>query len=177
MSVKERANFMEANSANADVTLTVLEQPSELTGVSPERRDLILKEAIEAAAGPELEDLQMLEEAIEVCESAVEGGRAELHADLEIADSDRFNAVAAEFERKVEAPWLKNVNGQILVIPENGGSAPIATDEQIERGIIAATREEYEELRGAKGAEFKNDRERAAFVEKHGLAGYERRSA
>jgi hypothetical protein len=109
-----------------------------------------------AQHGDKIAELKELERAIEVAESAVEAGRDEVRLESAVFDPHKFNELAAPAEAKANAPWLKKFreNGTDVVrrieIPEGQktGSAPLATPEDIERGVFADDAETYRKLTG-----------------------------
>jgi hypothetical protein len=189
---RARGAFLKKSKGDPEVTQAIIEQPAVLSGVGDSLRDLILSEAMEAAYSPQLAELQMLEEAISVAASAIESGREEAHAeaaavDPALRDPDRFNAVAGSVENRTPAPWLQVMkeNGAEVIRAvvwddetETRGRWKIATPEQIANGIIAKTRDEYDQLKGAAVIDFGGEsaadarRKRAAFVDEHGAEAY-----
>jgi hypothetical protein len=83
-------------------------------------------------------------------------GRDELHLEAGVFDPHKFDPLAAPVEQKVDAPWLKKFSeGGVDVIrkieiPEGQkfGSAPLATSEDIEKGVLADDAETYRKLTG-----------------------------
>jgi hypothetical protein len=130
--------------------------PASLTGISEVHRKLLVDRALQAQHGEAIAELQALERAIEAAESAVEAGREEIRLESGVFDPRKFNELAAPAEAKANAPWLKKFreNGTDVVrkieIPEGQktGSAPLATPEDIERGVFADDAETYRKLTG-----------------------------
>jgi hypothetical protein len=189
---KGRDAFLKKSKGDAEVVQAIIEQPAALSGVRDSLRDLILNEAMEAAYSPQIAELQMLEEAIEVAASAIEGGRAEAQAeaaavDPALRDPDQFNAIASGAENTTPAPWLqvmKENGAEVIRVvewddeTETKGTWKIATPEQIANGIMAKTRDEYDRLKGAAVIDFSGEsaaearRKRAEFVDEHGHEAY-----
>jgi len=130
--------------------------PVSLTGISEIHRQQLVDRALLARHGDKIAELQTLERAIEAAESAVEAGREEIRLESGVFDPHKFNELAAPAEAKANAPWLKKFreNGTDVVrrieIPEGQktGSAPLATPEDIERGVFADDAETYRKLTG-----------------------------
>ena len=133
--------------------------PVSLTGISEIHRQQLVDRALLAQHGDKIAELQTLERAIEAAESAVEAGREEIRLESGVFDPHKFNELAAPAEAKANAPWLKKFreNGTDVVrrieIPEGQktGSAPLATPEDIERGVFADDAETYRKLTGRAG--------------------------
>jgi hypothetical protein len=130
--------------------------PASLTGISEIHRQQLVDRALQAQHGDKIAELQELERAIEVAESAVEAGRDEIRLEAGVFDPHKFNQLAAPVERKVSAPWLKKFReGGVEVVRkieigegQKTGSAPLATPEDIERGVFADDAETYRRLTG-----------------------------
>jgi hypothetical protein len=130
--------------------------PASLTGISEVHRKLLVDRALQAQHGDKIAELQTLERAIEAAESAVEAGREEVRLETGVFDPHKFNELAAPVEAKANAPWLKKFreNGVDVVrkidVPEGQktGLAPLATPEEIERGVFADDAETYRKLTG-----------------------------
>jgi hypothetical protein len=92
-----------------------------------------------------------LERGIELAEQSVEASRDEIRKDTGI-DARTFDELARPIENKTAAPWLKSFNedGVELVravhwdASGQTGSWVRATQEEIDNGILAKTRHEYE---------------------------------
>jgi hypothetical protein len=77
-------------------------------GVAPESvRTMLTDRALEAQHGEAPADLRELESAITIAESAVEAGREEVAHENGIFDPQRFNELAADFEKGKTGPWLQ----------------------------------------------------------------------
>ena len=130
--------------------------PASLTGISETHRKMLVDRALQAQHGDKLTELHQLERAIEVAESAVEAAREEVRLESGVFDPKTFNELAAPAEAKNNAPWLKKFkegNTEVIRkidIPEGQktGSAPLATPEEIERGIFADDADTYRKLTG-----------------------------
>ena len=138
------------------------EMPASLSGVPETMRDDLLREATTELNGPALDEINALERAIEIAASALDEGKAEIQreavaADPAYADMDRFEARAVEAAKLADQPWLKshNENGaEILRVFDwdektKTGGWRIPTSEQIENGIVAASKDEYDRLKTA----------------------------
>jgi hypothetical protein len=130
--------------------------PASLTGISKMHRQQLIDRALQAQHGDKIAELKELERAIEAAESAVEAGRDEVRLEAGVFDPHKFNELAAPVEAKANAPWLKKFREggaeviRKIVIPEGQktGSAPLATPEDIERGVFADDAETYRKLTG-----------------------------
>jgi hypothetical protein len=130
--------------------------PASLTGISQIHRQLLVDRALQGQHGDKIAELQTLERAIEAAESAVETGREEVRLETGVFDLRKFNELAAPAEAKANAPWLKKFreNGADVIrrieIPEGQktGTAPLATPEDIEKGVLADDAETYRKLTG-----------------------------
>jgi hypothetical protein len=194
---KAREAFVRKSKADAEITMAIIEQPAALSGVRDTLRDLILNEAMESKYAPQIAELHLIEEAIEVAASAIEGGRSEAHAeaaaiDPALRDPDRFNALAAGIEAKTPAVWLQSFQESGAEViraavwddeTQTRGTWKVATPEQIEVGILAKTRDEFDRLAGASVIDFSGEtaadarRKRAAFVDEHGAEAYLKRNS
>jgi hypothetical protein len=194
MDTKARDAFLRQNGLltglDPEIRQAVTEMPASVSGVSESVRDDLLREAMESVNAPALAEINELERAIEIAASALEEGRNEIQreaiaVDPGYADPDRFEARAVEAAKLTDQPWLKvhNENGaEILKMLEwdeatNSGSWRIPTNEQIENGIVAETKDEYEKLKvaaplGAFGTGDEGRKARAEFVNQHGIEAY-----
>jgi hypothetical protein len=157
MSQKQRDALTRNPEALDPITAEALvTAPASLTGISKMHRQQLVDRALQAQHGEAIAELKELERAIEAAESAVEMGRDEIRLESSVYDPHKFNELAAPFEQKTNAPWLKKFreNGVDLVrkieIPEGQkfGSAPLATPEDIEKGVFADNVETYRRLTG-----------------------------
>jgi hypothetical protein len=130
--------------------------PASLTGITEVHRKLLVDRALQAQHGEAIAKLQELERAIEAAESAVEAGRDEIRLEAGVFDPRKFNQLAAPVEAKASAPWLRKFRegGKDVIrkiqIPEGQkfGSAPLATPEEVEKGVFADDAETYRKLTG-----------------------------
>jgi hypothetical protein len=130
--------------------------PQSLTGISEIHRQQLVDRALQAQHGEALSELQTLERAIEAAASAVEMARDEIRLESGIFDPRHFNQLAAPVEAKTNAPWLKKFReGGVEVVRkieigegQKTGTAPLATPEDIERGVFADNAETYRRLTG-----------------------------
>jgi hypothetical protein len=145
-----------------EIRQAILEMPASMSGVPQTTRDQLLREAVEELNGPALDEIHALEQAIEIAASALEEGksdiqRAAVEIDPGFADPDRFEARAADAAKLEDQPWLKtfNENGiEVLRLFDwnedtKSGSWSLPTSSQIEAGIVAQTKDEYEKLKDA----------------------------
>ena len=157
MSQKQRDALTRNPEALDPITAEALvTAPASLTGISKMHHQQLVDRALQAQHGDKIDELKELERAIEVAESAVETGRDEIRLESGIFDPHKFNQLAAPVEAKTNAPWLKKFreNGVDVVrkidIPEGQktGSAPLATQEDIQNGVFADDPETYRKLTG-----------------------------
>jgi hypothetical protein len=130
--------------------------PAVVSGISPAQREAMLDRALEAQHPGALQEIQELEAAISLAEKAVNLGREEIIKEAG-ADAHEFNQLAAPIEARVgvDSPWLKKFveNGEEVVKafqwnPNiNSGSWLTPTAEQLEVGIMAQSRDEYDRLK------------------------------
>jgi hypothetical protein len=170
---------------NPELALAVIEMSPRYSGVSAFDCDEIIKRQEEALNGPALAEIQELEQAIDIAASAIETCRDEIRketikADPKFADDDEFNGAVSEVMAQLDAPWLKlhKENGaEILRAFEwdektQTGVFRVATQEQIDAGIIADSKNEYEKIKGVATTVFgtgeEGRRSRVAFVQEHG---------
>ena len=129
--------------------------PASLTGISEIHRQQLVDRALQAQHGEALSELQTLERAIEAAASAVEMARDEIRLESGIFDP-RHQPACGAVEAKTNAPWLKKFReGGVEVVRkieigegQKTGSAPLATPEDIERGVFADNVETYRKLTG-----------------------------
>jgi len=122
--------------------------PASLTGISEVHRKLLVDRALQAQHGDKIAELHELEHAIEVAESAVEAGRDEVRLEAGVFDPHKFNELAAPFEAKANAPWLRKTLGRINVVDLDRRVERPATPEEIETGVYAENFDAYQKLTG-----------------------------
>jgi len=194
MDTKARDAFLRQNGLltglNPEIRQAVTEMPASVSGVSETVRDDLLREAMESVNAPALAEINELERAIEIAASALEEGkneiqRAAIEIDPGFADPDRFEARAVEAAKLTDQPWLKvfNENGAEILKKfnwneaTNSGAWTIPSSEEIELGLVAETKDEYEKLKvaaplGAFGTGDEGRKARAEFVNQHGIDAY-----
>jgi hypothetical protein len=136
----------------------LLSAPASLSGVSPTHRQQLVDRALQAQCGEALAELQTLERAIEVAESAVEMARDEVRAETGITDRNQFDQLAAPIEQKTSAAWLRPVRrfadgtaaheGKAAVVDLERRIERPATEAEIETGVYAKDYAEYAKLTG-----------------------------
>ncbi|NVN88596.1 MAG: hypothetical protein HXX15_21160 [Rhodopseudomonas sp.] len=188
---KARAAFLKSNSGDQEVTTAIIEQPAALSGIRDSLRDQMLNDAMQSKYADQIEAIQELEEAIEVAASAIDSGREEAHkeaaaADPALRDPDAFHAVASAIEARTPALWIKphTENGAEVMRwldwneESQSGTWRLAEQEHLDRGIVAKTRDEFDQVSqniavlvtGETTAEARS--KRAAFVDEHGAEAY-----
>jgi hypothetical protein len=195
MDNQARDKFLKENGRldglDPEIRQAILEMPASLSGVPETTRDEFLRQATESLNADALEEIHTLERAIEIAASALEEGKAEIQreavaVDPGYADVDRFEARAADAAKLEDQPWLKmftenGVEVTRVYTPDpanpNTGGWKLPTSSQIEAGIIASSRDEFDKLKaaaplGAFGTGDAGRAARTAFVEKHGTAAY-----
>jgi hypothetical protein len=157
MSQKQRDALTRNPEALDPITAEALvTAPASLTGISKMHRQQLVDRALQAQHGEAVAELQELERAIEVAESAVEAGRDEIRLEAGVFDPHKFNQLAAPVEQKSSAPWLQKwrENGVDVIRKieigegQKTGRAPLATPEDIENGVFADDAETYRKLTG-----------------------------
>jgi hypothetical protein len=144
-----------------DLVAAVLEMPQELSGVSRDQHERLNARALSALHGEEGSDIAELEEGAELAEAAVEAAREEIRGEVRtdqgaIISGPDFDRLTAPFEPKSGVPWLRrhDVNGEqkVCVVPVGpgavGGSARVATPEEVEAGHFFADYSEYCSING-----------------------------
>ncbi len=199
MDVKARDAFLRQNGLltglDPEIRQAITEMPASVSGLSEKVRDDLLREAVESVNAPALAEINELERAIEIAASALEEGKNEIQReaiaiDPGYADPDRFEARAVEAAKLTDQPWLKvfNENGADILRFFNwneetkSGGWSIPTSEQIENGIVAETRDEFDKLKtaaplGAFGTGDEGRKARAQFINDHGVDAYFNRNA
>ena len=194
MDNKTRDAFLRQNGRltglDPEIRQAIVEMPASLSGVSETMHDEFLREATEALNGPALDEIHTLERAIEIAASALEEGRGEIQreaiaVDPAYADPDRFEARAVEAAKLKDQPWLKtfNENGAEILRKfnwneaTNSGGWTIPTSEEIENGIVAETRDEFDRLKtaaplGAFGTGDEGRKARVDFINERGIDAY-----
>jgi hypothetical protein len=157
MPAEQRVRYVSANLKPA-IAEAILTAPPELSGIDETSFSLgaLREKALEAQHPGEMEKVAELQRAVQLAERATEIGRDEVRQEIGINDPRAFNELAKPFEAKHVAPWLKKMteNGvevvRVLDWDEirKTGSWRKPTAEQIDAGIIAETRDEYERIRG-----------------------------
>lgn len=191
---KGRDEFLRKNGLltglNPELRQALVEMPPSVSGISQQKHDEFMREATEALNGEALQEIQTLERAIEIAASALEEGKSEIQreaiaVDPAYADQDRFEARAVEAAALADPPWLKvHQEGGMEILRKfnwneetKSGGWTIPTSEEIENGIVAETKDEYDKLKvaaplGAFGAGEEGRKARAQFVSEHGIDAY-----
>ncbi len=167
MPEKERAEFINRQIDNIapEIAEAILMAPPELSGVAESQRTVLLDRALEAQHGEAVREIVELERAVEVAERAVEAARDQIrvmnpqpqpHGPPKELAPHEFNALAAPFESKVAAPWLrkfKDGDGEAIkrfelidnpLIPgKKDGAWRHATETDIAEGIFFETADEF----------------------------------
>jgi hypothetical protein len=144
---KERNRYLSQRRENMDpnLALAIVEMPAEFSGVLQSDRNDLLDRALEAQHGEKMTQLRELDHAIEVAESAVETGRDEVRQEAGI-DPRTFDEQAKPFEDKLKPYWLRRQvedGKEVIRVITPGGTASIATQEQIDNGRFYADFDEY----------------------------------
>jgi hypothetical protein len=145
----------------ANIVQAVLEMPQALSCVSRDQYERLNSRALTALHGEEGNDIAELEEGIEIAEAAVEAAREEIRGEVRtdqgaIISGPDFDRLTAPFEPKSGIPWLRrhDVNGQetICTVPVGpgavGGSARVATPEEVEAGRFFGSYAEFCQANG-----------------------------
>jgi len=147
MPAKERNAYVSQRRENMDpnLALAIVEMPVEFSGVLESDRNDLLDRAVEAQHGEKMTQLRELEHAIEVAESAVETGRDEVRQETGI-DPRTFDERAKPFEDKFKPYWLRRQiedGKEVIRVIVPGGTASVATQEQIDNGHFYTDIDEY----------------------------------
>jgi hypothetical protein len=190
MDDKSREAFRKKHEHNPEVRQAIVSALPEMTGISDVVHARLTKEVLDEANRPALENIEYLDRAIEIAASALEEGKNEIQreaiaVDPAYSDVDRFEARAIEAAKLEDQPWLKvhNENGaEILRVFDwneetKSGGWKIPTSEQIENGVVAQTKDEFDRLKtaaplGAFGIGDEGRKARAEFVAEHGIDVY-----
>jgi hypothetical protein len=141
---KDRNRYVNQRRENMDA-LAIVEMPAEFSGVLESDRNDLLDRAVEAQHDEKMTQLRELEHAIEVAESAVETGRDEVRQETGI-DPRTFDERAKPFEDKFKPYWLRRQiedGKEVIRVIMPGGTASVATQEQIDNGHFYADIDEY----------------------------------
>jgi hypothetical protein len=148
----ERDAYLRANAEKLDpqMALAIMEVPAEMSGVSSVQREALIERALEVQHGDTIREVKELERGIEIAERAVELGREEIIREAE-ADPLEFDQVAAPFEAKATAPWLRRRAGtnEVRVVDLERGVERLPTADELDSGIEAATLEEFNARKAA----------------------------
>lgn len=152
----EQRNYFVRNDGKLpnDVAMAILEMPTEFSGVAKSRYDLIMNAALETQFGPRMAEIDAMEEAIAIAESAVETARDEVRIEAGGVDEHKFNELANAVEQKHDAPWLRRGKDDtgaeaIVVVDLVQGVERPATPEEIETGMFYADFEHYRKGKAA----------------------------
>jgi len=124
--------------------------PQSLTGVSEMHRRQLIEQDLQAHHGEDIAKLRELEDLIEASSDVIEKGRDEIRLEAGVLNPRAWDEMAAPFEEKASAPWLKKFreNGVEVVrkMDLEKRLAPLATPEEIETGIFADNLDAYKKL-------------------------------
>src|SRR5262249_36558413 len=151
MPAKERNAYVSKRRENMDpnLALAIVEMPAELSGVLESDRNNLLDRALHAQHGDAMKELQELERAIEVAESAGETGRDEVRQETGL-NAKVFDERAAPIEAKSKSrtPWLRHMTiegvEQIGVVDLDRKVWRPATPEEIASGVFFRDFDEYQ---------------------------------
>ena len=148
---QKRREFIAGNidRLEPEMALAVIESPAELSGVLEADRRVLMDGALKAQHGAAITEITELERGIAIAEYAVELVRAEIAKDVGV-DTHQFNQLAAPFEAKATAPYLKKFVERgveiirTLKMSGNGGIWAEATPEEVSSGIYYGSFAEYQ---------------------------------
>lgn len=190
MDNKSRDDFLkqhgQLSGLDPEISLAITEQPAALSGVSESLRDDFLRQSVESGNAALLEEINDLERAIEIASSAIkeasdEVQREAIAVDVGFADPDRFQARVVEVAKLADQPWLKSFDGVLKKFEWNeqtkDGRWKTPTDEEIETGILADSKDEFDRLKvaaplGAFGSGEEARKLRAQFIDERGIDAY-----
>jgi hypothetical protein len=127
----------------------LLAAPASLTGISEIHHQQLVDRAMQAQHGEAIAELQTLERAIEVAETAIEAARDEVRLEAGVIDRHKFDQLAAPIEQKTSAPWLRrNSQGAVNIVDLDRRIERPATEAEIESGVFAKDFDDYAKVTG-----------------------------
>jgi hypothetical protein len=129
----------------AEVAVAVVELPPEFSNVPPSRHDLLIESELNAQFGPEIQEIQELQQAIEAAESSVEAARDEVRLEVGLHDVAKFNELAAPIEAKHSAPRLRRTKDGVVVVDLEARVERKATPAEVEAGVYYKNFDDYQQ--------------------------------
>jgi hypothetical protein len=153
---EKRSEYIDglAEKMPTEIAMAIVELPAEFSGVAHSQYSLISDQLVESRCAEDLHTLRQIEQAIEAAESAVEGARLEVSAELGIFDQNKFNELVAPVEARtketsfVNPAWLRKrttdgIEKIVVVDLEKGVERP-ASEDDIATGVFAKDIQDYE---------------------------------
>lgn len=139
MNAEERGKLL-ANPDGIDpaIAAAIVHAPALASGVDETKRERLQTAALRAQAGDRLDQLDQLETAIEVAQSAIEAGHVELRFESGIENAAEFDKAAAAIASSIPdemTPWLQRQHdGSVRVFDLESNKDRAPTDEELKRG-------------------------------------------
>jgi hypothetical protein len=134
---------------NPVVADAIREMPQELAGVSASTYAEITSKLLAATHGPALEEIESLREGIDIAQSAVEAADEDLRNEVGVHDPRQWAELTEHVKPEAYIPWLRKSGKEVRVLPKEGmesgkgGSAHLATEEDLAAGRFFENREEW----------------------------------
>jgi hypothetical protein len=136
------------------------EVPAEMSGISPSQHSALVNRSLEATHAEAIAEVTELERAISLAEKAADLAREELAREAEIP-LHQFDQVAKPFEERsggAEPVWLKKFTEggeevlRAFVVEGKNAYFRTPTKEQLETGILAESKAQYEQIKSGEQA-------------------------
>ena len=148
MPMGERAAMLVGDDADPRFADAVLEQPATLSGTPAELFKQVHAQRLETLFKPQIAEGEEIDTHIVEAEAALLIARRDVYRSSEMNEVD-FNKLADQIAKKRNAPWLKRIGENVVVIPPEGGPAPLATADDLRDGKFYQSFEEYRADRAA----------------------------
>ena len=132
---------------NPIVADCILEMPKELAGVSASTYEEITSKLLEATHGPQLQEMEDLREGISIALSTIEAADEDLRNEVGVHDPRQWAELTEHVKPEAYIPWLRKSGKEVRVLPKEGmesgkgGSAPLASEEDLANGRFFESRE------------------------------------
>jgi hypothetical protein len=136
-------------STDPRIVEAVLQMPSEMSGLPPDRYEALEKIYTEKNFAPELQKKAVLEELVAQVEGVHALARGEMQRTLGL-DDHQFDQMMKPIELKLNAPWLKRDGDSVRVITPGGVTAAHdASADELRDGVYYENFEAYRQARAA----------------------------